>query len=251
MYYPGKTRDSECQTKGHDRARSAYLVHFENTNQQAMNGGGVLRIIDGNCNEIARYPDSSPTPPPPCPSNLNTVPNLAVRNGLAVGNLDNATTDIEIVGVIGGPTSKQIIAFNLVGPLNAAQLVVKWCSPPLSGVDFIPRDSAPAIAQLDRPPDPHINQSEIVIDDKVFDFNGTLRFTGFNVAQSNTVVVANTTGTGPQVIVGRRMYKSTLPFWTGTLGWTSGPVSPIPPVYPAVADIVPGGPPEIVVTDTH
>jgi hypothetical protein len=231
------------------------FISFENTTQQAMNKGGVLRIIDGNCNEIARYPDSSPPPPAPCPGNLNTVPNLTVRNGLAVGNLDNATTDVEIVGVIGGPTSsptsKQIIAFNLVGPLNAAQLVVKWCSPPLSGVDFIPRDSAPAIAQLDRPPDPHMNQSEIVIDDKVFDFNGNLRFTGFNVAQSNTVVVANPTATGPQVIVGRRMYKSLLPFWTGTLGWISGPVSPIPSVYPAVADIVPGGPPEIVVTDSN
>jgi len=227
------------------------FISFDNGSQQ---GKGVLRIIDRNCNEIARYPDtSSPPPPAPCPSNLNMVPDLAYRSGLAVGNLDNSTTDVEIVGVIGGPTSqhKQIIAFNLVGPLNAANLVVKWCSPPLAGVDFITGSSAPAIAQLDRPPDPHMNQSEIVIDNKVFNYNGTLRFTGFNVAHSNAVVVANPTGSGPQVIIGRRMYKSIPPFWTGTLGWISGPVSPIPTVYPAVADIVPGGPPEIVVTDTN
>jgi hypothetical protein len=229
------------------------FVSFENASQESRDGGGVLRIIDGNCHEIARYPDSSPPPPLPCPANLNTVPDLACRSGLALGNLDNASTDVEIVGVIGGPTSKhkQIIAFNLVGPLNAAHLVVKWCSPPLSGVDFITGSSAPAIAQLDKPPDPHMNQNEIVIDDKVFNYDGTLRYTGLNVAQSNAVVVANPTGSGPQVIVGRRMYKSMVPFWTGTLGWTSGPVSPIPAVYPAVADIVPGGPPEIIVTDTN
>jgi hypothetical protein len=234
------------------------FISFTNTKQQALNTGGVLRIIDGNCNEIARYPDSSSPPPPsPCPANFNTVPSLAVRSGLAVGNLDNTTTDVEIVGVIGGVMvgstlqHKQIVAFNLKGPLNAAQLVVKWCSPPLSGGDFIPPDSAPAIAQLDKKPDPHVMQIEIVIDDKVYEFNGTLRFSGLNAARSNTVVVANTTGSGPQVILGRRMYESLLPFWTGTLGWTSGPVSPSPPVHPAVADIIPGGPPEIVVTDTN
>src|SRR2546421_12712747 len=93
------------------------FISFENSSQQGRDGGGVLRIIDGNCNEIARFPDTSLPPPliPPfCPASLNTVPDLACRSGLAVGNLDNSTTDVEIVGVIGGPTPKhkQIIAFN-------------------------------------------------------------------------------------------------------------------------------------------
>jgi hypothetical protein len=197
-------------------------------------------------------------PPPPippfCPASLNTVPDLGSASGLAVGNLDNSTTDVEIIGVIGGPTlnHKQIIAFNLVGPLTSAHLVPKWCSPPLAGADVIAGPSAPAIAQLDRPPHPAAQQSEVIIDNKVFEFNGALRYSGFRVAgpRSRTVVVANPTSIMPQVITGRGVYQSPPGFWTGTLGWQNGAIANGVQVYPAVAELDPSPGPEIVVVDT-
>lgn len=233
----------------------AAFVTFKNASEINRDGGGVLRIIDAKCREIARFPDLllSPLPIPPfCPASLNTVPDLAPASGLAVGNLDN-TSDVEIVGVIGGPTQshKQIIAFNLVGPLNNARLVPKWCSPPLAGADVIPGSSAPAIAQLDRPPDPAAQQSEVIIDNKVFEFNGALRYTGLSGPRSRAVVVANPLGISPQMITGRRAYQSVPPFWTGTLAWQNLAISNGPLVYPAVADLdLSSNGPEIVVVDT-
>src|SRR5437016_883688 len=105
------------------------FISFENSAQINRDGGGVLRIINDKCQEIARYPDLSPPPPAPCPANLNTVPDLAPASGLALGILDNSATLIDIIAVIGGPTSNhsQLVAFNLI----AGHLKVKWCSQPL------------------------------------------------------------------------------------------------------------------------
>lgn len=234
------------------------FISFETASQLNGDGGGVLRIIDGNCNEIARFPDLSlppPAIPPFCPLNLNTVPDLGPTSGLAVGNLENNTTDVEIIGVIGGgPTliNKQIIAFNLVGPLTAARLVPKWCSPPLGPPDFIVGSSAPAIAQLDRPPNAAAGQSEIIIDNKVFEFNGALRYSGGGGPRSRTAVVAHPfVGIMPWVITGRGAYKSNVQgFWTGMLAWQNPAVTNGPLVFPAVAELDPSPGPEIVVVDT-
>lgn len=242
-----------------NRSQVAFIT-FENATQLNRDGGGVLRIIDGNCHEIARFPDLSLPPsalPLFCPASLNTVPDLGSTSGLAVGNLDNNTTDVEIIGVIGGPTAnhKQIIAFNLVGPLTAARLVPRWCSPPLAGPDIIVRTSAPAIAQLDSPGNAAALKSEIIIDNKVFNFDGTLRYTGGVLGpRSRAVVVANPFGSPgfmPQVITGRGVYTSTIPFWTGTLGWVNLAVTNGSMVFPGVAELDSSffGP-EIVVVDT-
>lgn len=235
----------------------AAFVTFKNASEINRDGGGVLRIIDAKCREIARFPDPNlpPLPIPQfCPASLNTVPDLGSASGLAVGNLDNSTTDVEIVGVIGGPTQnhKQIIAFNLVGPLATARLIPKWCSPPLAGADVIAGPSAPAIAQLDRPPHPAAQQSEVIIDNKVFEFTGALRYTGLNGPRSRTAIVAHPfVGIMPWVITGGGAYKSNvLGFWTGMLAWQNGGITNGALVYPAVAELDPSPGPEIVVVDT-
>lgn len=238
-------------------------------NQINRDGGGVLRIIDLNCNEIARYPaPGSPAPPANCPSTLNTVPDLAPASGLAVGNID-LTPDVEIVGVIGGPTSnhRQIVAFTLVG----TTLIPKWCSAAnaLPAGDFIAGPSAPAIAQLDQAGMfPFGDLPEIVIDNKVFTGFGGLRYTGFNhngncavgvsgggpCPRSRTPAVANVFGFPvSQIVTGRGIYRSPPGIWMGTLGWVNSNVSMLAPplLYPAVAELDPNSVgPEIVVTDT-
>src|SRR5687768_9365548 len=77
------------------------FVSFATANEINRDGGGVLRIIDGNCNEIATYPDSTSgsTLPPTCPASLATMPRLAPASGLAAGNIDG-TPDIEIIALI-------------------------------------------------------------------------------------------------------------------------------------------------------
>jgi hypothetical protein len=244
------------------------FISFENANQILNDRGGVLRMMDQNCHDVASY--SSPPPPLPCPSNLLTTPRLAPASGLAVGNIDGSP-DVEIVAVIDEPTTsdhKQIVAFTLI----AGQLVPKWCSQPLLGNDRIPFGSAPAIAQLDAPA--HLPAwSEIVIHNKVFNADGALRFSGWtyknNCAagsgvpgglpcpQSRTVAVANVLGTPlPQVITGRGIYESSPaagPAWTGRLAWVAAAtplVWKVNNVFPAVAELDAGHPgPEIVVSD--
>ncbi len=181
------------------------------------------------------------------------VPDLAPLSGIAAGNIDNAGT-AEIIAVIGGgsPNHKQLAAFNLAGNC----IMPKWVSSAtaLPAADFIPT-SASAIAQLDA--SSIVNPSEIVIDNKVFNANGSLRYTGgVSAPRSRTAIVANVLGQQlPQVITGRGIYASSTPN-----NWT-GPVAPIivpqisnlsaPLVYPAVAELDPNSfGPEIVVTDT-
>jgi len=227
------------------------FISFANPNQINQDRGGVLRIIDGNCQELATYPDSSPPPPPPCPTNLNTVPDLAPTSGLAVGILDNSSTLIDIVAVIGGPSAnhKQIVDFNLV----AGKLQVKWCSPPLTGGDFIAKTSAPAIAQMDKGPSYPAQYNEIVIDNKVFDYSGNLRYSGFSVSgpRSRTVAAAAPFGGIPEVITGRGKYYSSVNFWTGTQGWVNTAVTNSGLVYPAIGEFDSNWlGPEVVVVDT-
>jgi hypothetical protein len=235
------------------------FISFANGNQANLDRAGVLRVIDLNCNELARFPDPN-CPPipilPNCPATLS-ADRLAPISGLAAGNIDN-TPDVEIVGVIGGPATatnsnhKQVIALNLVGGC----IVPKWCSPPLAGTDFIFGASYPAIAQLDRPPHPASTRSEVVIDDKVYDFTGGLRYSGLAGPRSRAAVVANVVPGNklPQVITGRGLYRSNPPagpVWTGSLFWTNTGVSNNPLDYPAVAELEALSPgPEIVVTDT-
>jgi hypothetical protein len=236
------------------------FISFENASQVNRDGGGVLRVIDGNCKEIATFPDTSlppPTIPPSCPSNLASTPRLAPASGLAVGNVD-ANSDVEIVALLDDPNGSsnhyQIVTFNLVGPLNAARLVPKACSAPLLSGDFIPGPSAPAIAQLDIHPGP--TSSDIVIHNKVFEMQGTtltLRYSGLTGPGSRTVVVGKTSSSGsvPDVIAGRGAYHSLQPTWTGTPGWVNGSLSNSSLVFPAIAELDTGSPgPEIIVTDT-
>lgn len=248
------------------------FISFETAGQINLDQGGVLRIIDGNCNEIARFPTNPATVGPPlsnCPANIYSH-RLAPASGLAAGNIDGGT-DVEIVAVLDETTSnhQQLVFFNLVGGV----LNPKRCTAALPTGDVIPPTTTPAIAQLDGPTSSSSGLSEVIIDNKVFDSNGNLRFTGFTSGGSNcassggppcprsrTAVVANVLGPSmlPQVITGRGLYRSAAnssnSLWTGSLAWTniSISISNNPSlVYPAVAEIVAGSiGPEIVVTDT-
>jgi len=252
------------------------FISFENASQINRDGGGVLRIIDSKCREITMFPNPNFVAPVPlgCPINIYSH-FLAPASGLAAGNL-GTTPDVDIIGVLDATTSNhaQLVALNLVG----GHLKVKWCSSALPSGDFIPGSTAPAIAQLDGMSSSSANLNEVIIDNKVFNANGTLRFTGFSTPgfganncagttggapcpRSRTAVVANVLGTGflPQVITGRGLYQSSLnnstSLWTGKLRWLNPIVqlnntSPSL-VYPAVAEIVASSPgPEIVVVDT-
>lgn len=235
------------------------FISFENASQINRDGGGVLRIIDNHCHEIARFPDPGMTgvPPTNCPANIFSH-FLAPASGLAAGRFDGTST-ATIVAVLDEVASQH---YRLVGlKLLGGNLVPKWCSSPLPAGDFIPSTTAPAIAQLDGPNSSSSGLSEIIIDNKVFDSNGTLRYTGFtscaSCPRSRTAVVANVLPSQilPQVITGRGLYQSTMnlnnSLWTGTLDWTNSTISNNSLVYPAVAEIVTASPgPEIVVTDT-
>jgi hypothetical protein len=248
------------------------FISFENTSQINQDGGGVLRIIDNHCNEIARFPDPNlpgvSIIPPGCPANILSH-YLAPASGLAAGKIDG-TSAATIVAVLDELTSnhKQLVGLRLFG----GNLVPMWCSSPLPAGDFIPGTTAPAIAQLDGPNSSSSGLSEIIIDNKVYDHYGVLRYTGFSFGGNNcatsggppcprsrVAVVANVLGTHmlPQVITGRGLYNSSVnlnnSLWSGTLAWSNSNINNASPplVYPAVAEIVATSTgPEIVVTDT-
>lgn len=219
--------------------------------------GGVLRIMDGSCVEIARFPDSACpfTLPANCPSNLASAPHLVALSGLAAGRLDTlASPAVDIVGVL--DNNRQLIDFNLVGGC----LKPKWCSATLPAISAITMPSAPAIAELDRTTLAQ-KRHEIVVDDKVFDFNGAIRYAGNPLGpRTQAVVVANLLGSGnlPQVITGGGGYLSNPPagnflgLWsTPPSSWQNPQVTHSPIVFPAVAELDPlSVGPEIVVTDT-
>jgi len=251
------------------------FISFENASQINRDGGGTLRIIDSNCREITMFPNPSFVlhAPPGCPIGVYTHL-LAPGSGLAAGNL-GTTPDVDIIGVLDAPYASnsnhaQLVALNLVG----GHLKVKWCSSPLPHGDFIPGFTAPAIAQLDGVNSSSASLSEVIIDNKVFNANGTLRFTGYSLGGNNcagnggppcprsrTAVVANVLGPGflPQVITGSGLYQSSpgnnssTSLWTGSLGWLNSSINStsLNLVYPAVARITSSsGPPDIVVVDT-
>ncbi|PYS25551.1 MAG: hypothetical protein DMF72_01360 [Acidobacteria bacterium] len=247
------------------------FISFENASQINRDGGGVLRIIDNQCNEIARFPDPNlpgvSIIPPGCPANILSH-YLAPVSGLAAGRIDG-TAGVTIVAVLDELTSnhKQLVGLKLSG----GYLTPRWCSSPLPLGDFIPGTTAPAIAQLDGPNSSSSGLSEIIIDNKVYDRYGVLRYTGFSFGgncatsggppcpRSRTAVVANVLGPNmlPQVITGRGLYESSInlnnSLWSGTLAWSNSNITNASPplVYPAVAEIVASSPgPEIVVTDT-
>jgi len=236
------------------------FISYQNASQANIDGGGILRIIDQNCNEIAQFPSSFTGPiPPGCPANIYSH-HVAPTSGLAAGNID-ANPDVEIIAVLDAatPNHAQIVALTL----SSGILKPKWCSQPLPAGDFIAPSSAPAIARLDQAPG---FQRQIILDNKVFDFNGMFRYTGFSFGgnncasfgppcpRSHTTVVANVLGQPlPQVITGRGLYKSLNSVtWTGTLGWWNAAVTNLSPglTFPAVAQLDTSPSPEIVVTDT-
>src|SRR5258708_38297652 len=120
------------------------FISFENASQINRDGGGVLRIIDGNCKEIAMFPVPFVVGfiPPNCPSDIFSH-YLAPASGLAVGDVDT-NPDVEIIGVLDAPTSshKHLVAFNLI----AGHLSVMSSSARLTRRDFIRVFSAPAAA---------------------------------------------------------------------------------------------------------
>ncbi len=130
------------------------FVSFATNAQRNQDSGGVLRVMNPQCQEIARFPDPACAYPAisNAPAGFGVIPDLAPMSGIAGGNIDN-TGNAEIIAVIGGGSSnhKQLAAFNLVGNC----IMPKWVSSAtaLPAGDFIPT-SAPAIAQLDRPPLP-------------------------------------------------------------------------------------------------
>jgi hypothetical protein len=240
------------------------FVSFDTQANAGQDKYGVLRVIDEQGHEIATFPDPAhpATIPASCStsySNLNTVPHLSPEAGLALGKLLPNQKPF-IIGVLDDHTTNQggIIAFQLTGSSAGGLLTPLWCSQPLPAGDTIPKVSAPTIAQLD----PLGHPPSIVLDNKVYDAGGHLRYTGFNSSggncatcpRSRTVIVANLTGgpSLPQIITGNAIYKSTLTTsWTGPTG-TNTPFA-LPGFtgapYPAIADLDGNSTPEIVVTD--
>jgi len=237
------------------------FVSFETAADANGDQNGVLRVIDGSGNEIAKFPD--PTHPLPIPLScqlayptLDTLPHLSPLSGLALGKFQTGQP-VTIIGVLDDHTTRNagIVAFQLVGNY----LVPQWCSPALTAGDTIPRISAPAIAQLDASGTP-----SIIVDNKVYDSTGTtgtLRYSGGNCAtcpRSRTPIVANFGGTTsrPQIFTGDAIYTSI----TGNL-WSYSTVTSLPGLtanpngagnyvaYPAIADLGNNGQPEIIVTD--
>lgn len=228
------------------------FVSFTSAADAAADGNGVLRVIDRFGVEIARFPDTSIAPlpvPATCSnySNLGTVPHLSPVSGLAIGKLQ-ANQPPTIIGVLDDHLSNQagLIAFQL----TASGLVPIWCSQPLTAGDTIPRISAPAIAQLDAAGSPPL----IVVDNKVYDFAGKLRFSGGSCAScshSRTPIVANVAGAPlPQVIAGNTIYTSSPgTVWSNPSVTTLSGISATAVTYAAVADMDQNGQPEIVLVD--
>lgn len=240
------------------------FVSFDTQANANLDQHGVLRVIDNQGHEIATFPDPAhpATIPPTCAvaySDLNTNPHLSPEAGLALGKLQPSQAAV-IIGVLDDHTSNKggIIAFQLTGSSSNGVLTPLWCSQALPAGDSIPKVSAPTIAQLDRPPNP----ASIVLDNKVYDAGGQLRYTAFNssggncvnCSRSRTAIVANLTVIGnslPQLITGGAFYQS-----TSNTSWT-GPAAPFPLsgitglAYPAVADLDRDGQPEIIVTDAQ
>ena len=233
------------------------FISYQNMAQANADRGGVLRIIDFNCNQIAQFPDpSNPVSCPiltgmGCPCSIATTPHLAPTAGLAAGDID-LDSKVEIIGVIDNLSStsgRQLIAFNLVGGV----LEPKWCSQPLTAGDFIAPTSAPALANLDLSPSHVPAGSEIIIDNKVFNSDGTLRYSGVNGPRSRTAIAVNLLAAGwpnlPEVITGRGIYQSSGTLWSAPNLITAPTVTNSNLVYPAVADLDHDGFPEIVVVD--
>jgi len=233
------------------------FVSFEGGAEVSGDKGGVLRVIDAKCREIAQFPPPAPTGPipPSCPSNIYSH-FLSPLSTLAAGNVDS-TPDVEIIAVLDEattPNHQQIVALNLKA--NPLRLVPKWCSQHLPLGDSIAPVSAIAIAQLDRP-HPANNPVEIIIDNKVYNSNGTLRYNGNCPAcsRSRTPLVTKFLGPAsrPQIITGRGAYRSnpiSAPAWAGTPWWTATAVNNGSLGYSAVANLDSIGQPEIVVVDT-
>src|SRR5690349_21698365 len=117
------------------------FVSFENASQVNRDGGGVVRIIDNNCHEIARFPDPNlpgvSLIPPGCPANILSH-FVASASGVAGGRIDGSATPT-IVAVLDELTSdhKQLVGLKLLG----GNLVPMWCSSALPPNDFIPGTS--------------------------------------------------------------------------------------------------------------
>ncbi len=244
------------------------FVSFDTLAHANADQFGVLRVINEQGHEIARFPDPSLVSliPPSCSlayPNLNTVPHLSPTSGLALGKLQPNQPAV-IIGVLDDHTTNNggIIAFRLSGNAVTGGLTPLWCSQPLPVGDSIPRATAPTIAQLDPPGNP----PSIVIDNKVYDSTGNLRYTGFNSGsgkcancpRSRTTIVADLSGgTGlPAIITGGGIYFSTSnTIWTGPIGASMWNPLKFPAItglaYPAVADLDHDGNPEIIVTDAQ
>ena len=115
------------------------FVSFENNTQGNRDGGGVLRMMDPQCHEIARFPDPGCTYPPiaNAPPGFTITGDLAPESGIAAGKL-SGFGNAAIIAVIGGPTSRhrQIAAFHLVG--NCIMPLWVSSATALPPADFIP-----------------------------------------------------------------------------------------------------------------
>jgi hypothetical protein len=228
------------------------FVSFTSASDAAADQNGVLRVIDRFGTEIARFPD--PSNPQPVPFSCSAYANFATQghlspiSGVALGKLQ-ANQSATIIGVLDNHTNSNagIAAFRLVGN----NLVPQWCSQPLATGDTIPRVSAPVIAQLDPPNNP----PSIIVDNKVYDSFGHLRFSGGNCLtcpRSRTPIVVNlgVTGALPQIISGPAIYSS-------STGWTTASVTPLAGIapnaitYAAIADLDLTGQPKIVMVDAQ
>jgi len=254
--------------RGTGSSSQVAFISYEKTSQLANDGEGVLRVMDAQCQELARFPDPACTVPPlqNAPNGFGGNPLLAPVSGLAAGDLDRDGIP-EIVAVIGDGTNphRQLAAFNLVGNC----LAPRWVSADTLPVNDAIAPAAPAIAQLDRPGGSGLtvpwDHAEVIVDNKIYDSNGSRRFTAFSFQnycgnapcpRSRTAIAALLPGhVLPGIITGRGIYRS-----QGGTTWhmSFGPAVNIMSAmsnsgltYPAVAELDGSSVgPEIVVVDT-
>lgn len=211
------------------------FVTFRSSTGDLNGEDGILRVISGDdCQELYSVADVGVVT---CVDGVTMsldergdIGFLIPGAGAAVGDIDGDSKP-EIVGVAEGPSPNQIqrlVAFEHDGTF-------KWCSEPAL-TTFSGFGVSPALADLD-----HDGSPEIVVGNKVFNVDGTLRWdAGPNSILRRASVAADLDGiVGLEVVPGGEAYHS-----DGSLYWERPDLTGL--LFPAIADFDLDGAPEVV-----